>query len=391
MIVKNDYNNCLTNLACSIQKYFGLNPKHKTLKYVDDLLDEKKPKNVVCILFDGMGSRILDRTLTPNSFLIKNKYTEITSVFPATTTAATTSIRTGLNPIEHGWLAWNTYISPIDKVITLFKNSEKGKADTICEEFLKVKNKLVSKSIIDEINEKTNFTATEISPFSENKYNNIDEMFAMIEEKCNSTDKKYIYAYDTEPDHSMHDYGPDDDKVKELIKIRNDKVESLCNKLKDTILFVIADHGHILVNHVFLKDYPKITETFERTTSLEQRAVSFKIKDNCKEKFIEEFNKNFGNDFKLYSKQEIIDSHLFGDGDEHELFEDALGDFIAIAENSNKCLITDGDEVLASQHAGYSDDEIYVPLIIIDKTWNCYMSDKKMEVNDEKIILCYKE
>lgn len=30
-------------------------------------------------------------------------------------------------------------------------------------------------------------------------------------------------------------------------------------------------------------------------------------------------------------------------------------------------IITDDDEVLKSQHAGYSDDEIYVPLIVIDK------------------------
>ena len=38
-----------------------------------------------------------------------------------------------------------------------------------------------------------------------------------------------------------------------------------------------------------------------------------------------------------------------------------------ISGYSNKCIITEGDEVLRSQHAGYSDDEIYVPLIIIDK------------------------
>ena len=105
-------------------------------------------------------------------------------------------------------------------------------------------------------------------------------------------------------------------------------------------------------------------EMLERMTSLEQRAVSFKIKKNCKEQFIREFNKEFENDFQLYSKLEIVESGLFGNGKENELFKDAIGDFIAIAENSNKCIITDGDEVLKSQYAGYSDDEIYVPLII---------------------------
>ncbi len=75
----------------------------------------------------------------------------------------------------------------------------------------------------------------------------------------------------------------------------------------------------------------------------------------------------FGKWFKLYNKEEIIESRLFGDGDVNELFEDALGDYIAIAESSNKCILTKGDDELVSQHAGYTDDEIYVPLIIIEK------------------------
>ena len=69
MLVKNNYNDCLTNLACSIQKYFGIKPKHNTMPYIDELLQEKKPQNVILMLFDGMGSRILDRTLGKDTFL----------------------------------------------------------------------------------------------------------------------------------------------------------------------------------------------------------------------------------------------------------------------------------------------------------------------------------
>lgn len=366
MIVKNNYNECLTNLACSIQKYFGLNTKHNSIEYIDNLLNERQPKNVVVMLFDGMGSRILERNLEKNSFFVKNKIKEITTVFPATTTAATTSIRTGLNPIEHGWLGWNMYIAPINETITLFKNREKGK-EAISNNFLRVKEKLVQKTITDEINENTQYSAIELFPFGENKYNSLEEMLEVIKKECNKEGKKYIYAYDTEPDHTMHDFGPDDDEVKKLITIRNDKVEELCKKLNDSIIIIIADHGHKKVEHIYLKNYPKIMEMLERTTSIEQRAVSFKIRKEYKEQFVKEFDENFGKDFKLYSQSEIIKSHLFGDGEENELFRDAIGDFIAIAENSNKCIITDGDEVLKSQHAGYSADEIYVPLIVIDK------------------------
>lgn len=362
MEVKNNYKECLTNLACSIRKYFGLENKHNTLEYIDKILEDYNPKNVVVILFDGMGSRILDRTLDENSFFRKNKLKDITSVFPATTTAATTSIRTGLNPIEHGWLGWNTYIAPIDKTITLFLNTEKGKKE-VCEEFFKVKDKLVLSTIKSEINHNTEYKSVELFPFGENKYNDLDDMINKILEESKKEGKRYIYAYDDEPDGTMHEIGNDKKEVIELIKERNKKVSELCEKLEDSVVIVVADHGHLNVEPIFLTDYPDIYSLLERTTSLEQRAVSFKIKEENKELFEELFNKYFGEFFKLYKKQDIIDSKLFGDGEENEIFDLALGDYIAIAENSNKCLLVEGDELLKSQHAGYTDDEIYVPLI----------------------------
>lgn len=361
MEVRNNYKECLTNLACSIRKYFELKYKHNTLDYIDKILEEDKPNNVIIILFDGMGSKILDKTLDENSFFIKNRYKDITTVFPATTTAATTSIRTGLNPIEHGWLGWNTYIYNIDKTITLFLKTEKGKNET-CEEFTR-NNTLISRTIVDEINEKDKYNAYELFPFGENKYSGFDDMINKIYNLTKKEGRKYIYAYNDEPDHTMHELGSDNEIVKRLIIERNNKVEELCNKIKDSMVIVIADHGHLKVENIFLKDYPEILNMLERTTSIEQRAVSFKVKKENFQDFSTKFNEVFSNDFDLLPKEEVINFKLFGDGIENELFDNAIGDFIAIAK-SNKCLLTDGDDELFSHHAGYTDDEIFVPLIL---------------------------
>lgn len=367
MKIKNNYNECITNIACSIRKYFELEYHHQTNSYIDKILEEHNPTNVVLILFDGMGSRILDKTLSQEDFFIQNKVKEITTVFPATTTAATTSIRTGLNPVEHGWLGWNTYIEPIDKTITLFRNREKGKEE-VCQEFLDIKDKLMTTTIVGEINNNRKYKAMELFPFGNKPYQNLDDMLNIIKEETRKPGKKYIYAYDDEPDHTMHEFGPFSPEVKSLIEERNQKVEELSNSLEDTLLIVIADHGHIKVDNIYLENYPEITNTLERTTSLEQRAVSFKIKEAKKDEFEQEFNKNFSEWFDLYPKEEVITSQLFGDGTPNELFESAIGDYIAISENSNKCLVGVGDEALYSQHAGYTDDEIYIPLIIANKT-----------------------
>ena len=367
MKVKNNYNECLTNLACSIRKYFDLDYNHNTLEYIDKILEEKQPKNVIVMLFDGMGSRILDRTLPQDSFFIKNKYKDITTVFPATTTAATISMRSGLNPVEHGWLGWNTYINQIDKTITLFLNTEKDSKE-ISNEFLEVKDNILYQDFIPSlINKAGKYKSIELFPFGPDPYTGLDDMLTKVKELTNQEGKKYIYAYDDEPDHTMHDFGPDSFEAQTLIKERNEKVEKLCNELEDSIIIIVADHGHIKVDHIFLKDYPDLLNMLERTTSLEQRAVSFKVKENQKENFVNLFNKLFGKYFTLYTKEDVIESNLFGIGKQNPNFEPAIGDFIAIAESSNKCLVVEGDEVLTSQHAGYTDDEIYIPLIVIDK------------------------
>jgi len=364
MVVRNNYNECLTNLACSIRKYFNLEYHHNTLPMIDEILERDKPDNVIVILFDGMGSRILDRTLSQDSFFEKNKLCDITSVFPATTTAATTSIRTGLNPCEHGWLGWNTYIPPIDKVITLFKNTEK-KTRELIPEFVRIKEDvLYTGTICKDINSlQGNVYSRELFPFGLNPYNDLDDMLKRIEEETRLEGKKYIYAYDDEPDKTMHQFGPDSDISKSLIVERDRKVQQLCNKIDNSVLIVVADHGHIKVNHFFLSDYPEIMELLERQTSSEQRALIFKVKDGYHNLFVERFNNLFKDYYDLYTKDDVINSKLYGDGKEIKLFKEAIGDYIAIAK-SNYTIVTPGDEILCSHHAGYTDDEIYVPLIV---------------------------
>ena len=37
-----NYDNCLVNVVCSIEKYFNVNPKHKTIEKLDKILDNGK-------------------------------------------------------------------------------------------------------------------------------------------------------------------------------------------------------------------------------------------------------------------------------------------------------------------------------------------------------------
>jgi len=103
-----DYNNSLLALIASVQKHYGVPTSHKTLKTLDDLL-EKNYKNVVVMLFDGLGTAVLKKHLPEEAFLRRHLKETISSVFPPTTVAATVTLGSGLSPIEHGWLGWSLY------------------------------------------------------------------------------------------------------------------------------------------------------------------------------------------------------------------------------------------------------------------------------------------
>lgn len=367
MKIKNDYNECLTNLACSIAKYFGASYKHNTIDYIDKLLDDKKPKNVVTILFDGMGSALLDEHLSKDAFFVRNRIKSISTVFPATTVAATTSMRTGLNPCETGMLGWTMYFDECDDVIVTFAQSSKEDDEYKVLESAKsyVSKYLTYKEVTDRINEETSYKGYKVTSFDDDRYNDLDDMFSKIDNLCNQDGKKYIYTYSDEPDHTLHDVGTDSVQIKDIILNMQDRVNMLAEKLSDTLIFVVADHGHLNSENIFLDDYQDFLECLERLPSIEPRTTAFFVRDGMKKEFETLFEKYFSDYFYLYTKQEVIDMKLFGDGEENKKFRSELGDYLAISF-TKKAFIYKGDCPLKSQHAGYSDEEVYVPLIVID-------------------------
>ena len=375
---KIDYDNSLTNLACSIEKYFNITPKHKTLPFVDNLLNEKKPENVILLLVDGLGSKIIEKILNKNDYLIKNRKKDLFSVYPPTTAACLNSIKTGLNPSEHGWLGWTSYVEPIDKIIKLYYQVEKGKKKKD-EDFLNIKDKYYfkKKTITELINEAGKYLAYETNCYPYNVDYDIDNVFNNILEKLKIKGKKYIFSTYPEPDEILHQYGENSSKsIKEIKKI-NSKIEEYSKLIlenNNTMMFIVADHGHIIPKKVIdlrkrnrynlLNKYLTKKEFF-----IESRSPMFKVKKGEEENFKNTFNKLYGKYFFLLSKEEILNYKLFGEfgiNEKHELFDSSLGDFMAISKDSaSACLLGNYDGNLYSYHGGNSDEEIYVPLIVI--------------------------
>lgn len=365
------YSKSLLSLISSVLKHYGVPTEHTTLSEVDTLL-KKNFKNVVVMLFDGMGDAILRRHSDRCEYLIRNEKDIISSVFPPTTTAATTTMVSGLSPIEHGWLGWTLRFKDINKNVCLFPNTE-VLTNTPAADYNVAEKYLGYESVFEKIRKATNgnIRTEYVSAFSEHKAVTLDDILQKTISICNDPEKKYIYTYYKQPDCDMHDFGVGHEKVNEDIQAINEAVEKLARSVDDTLIIVTADHGLIDVEWDFLPEYSDIWDCLETIPQIETRAMTLFIKEGFEEQFVNAFNKHFADDYELMTTEDALNKNIFGMGKKHPLTDDILGQYIAVAKGKRSIALTERtDNVFKAAHAGTTDDEYKVPLIIIEKPKN---------------------
>nr|HMM32852.1 hypothetical protein [Clostridia bacterium] len=145
------------------------------------------------------------------------------------------------------------------------------------------------------------------------------------------------------------------------------RVEALCAGLSDAVVFLTADHGHIDVRYETLTDYPEITSMLYRPIAIEGRAAAFFVKPEHLDTFPVAFYARFGEAFLLLTKKEAMVNGLFGPGKPHPRFEGFLGDYLAVAVSDVALRQSELSHRFLSAHAGLTDEEMLVPLVIVEK------------------------
>jgi len=373
-----DYSNCYVNMISSIAKKFKIETGHNTIKELDDIL--KVPtKNIVVMLLDGMSEDIIKNNLPEDSFLRKNVIKQITSIFPTTTTAGTMSYKTGLTPIEHGWLSLFLYFKEVGESVNLYLNTGAySRKPTILPNI--AENVLGFSNIFERIQEKTKnkvkaygVSISEARDLFGNitqiTYDTFPEMCELLKTLCSLDDKKVIYAYHNHPDSTMHHYGPHSDEVKNLLLDIDAEIEALAKDCPDTTFIISADHGQTYVEKVFdLHDYPDLDNTLLMPPTGGPRAFNLFIKKGREKEFKSLVKKYFKDEFVLFSKKEVLEMNLFGTGTPHPKCDDFLGDFWLISTGKSNLCYTTMYKQSTSQpmgaHGGLTKEEIFLPLIV---------------------------
>ncbi len=379
-IVLPNYEHCILSTITSILKYYNVNTKHKSLENLDKIL-EKKYRNVVFLVLDGMGEHILGN-ISPNGYFAENKIDCVTSVYPSTTTAALTTYYAGKPPYETGWIAWSQYFKEYGRSLDMLSHKESYLKEDISKARMNVFEKIVNYTPVFEQIESASpkVRAFEVMPkYSDRRSrrtvtaDDIDEIMENIEVLCELPGENFIMAYSDKPDGLLHKFGTDSDEAKEYVLEAEKKVKELAEKLSDdTLIIISADHGHKNIEKAYsLLEYPEIMECLYMPMALESRTVTFWVKDDMKKVFEERFNSIFKDEFWLMTKEEFLEKHFLGYGEKHPKIDEFLGNYIALSISSSiitiETFLAEGKPVKKSTHCGLTEDEMEVPVIVINK------------------------
>lgn len=372
-----DYDRSSLSITASVMNYFGVKMGYPCLPELDGALKDAAPRVVILMVLDGMGENLLRRRLPENSFFRTHDVCPLSAVFPSTTTAATTSIWSGLSPLEHGWLGWSLYFKECGRQIDTFLNrdSHTGEAypgPSPAETLMPVPSGFVR------LNGKVETHA--VFPFPSYSTNGADfvhtydgrdfaDCARVVREVSAEPGRKLVCVYFSEPDHTMHETGVASERTQQNFDSLNAQAEALAKALpRDALMLITADHGLVDATEcIDLAQIPQLNECLLMPPSIEARAGSLFVKPGRKLQFEREFKAVCGDEFVLIPHEEVFSSHLLGRGTPHPKCEDFVGDYLACAVGKSYLRYTTlatKPFTLIGQHAGLTDDEMLVPLIL---------------------------
>lgn len=387
-----DYTRCPVNIISSIRKYYREPIVYPTLPKLDAHLS-KFYKNVILIVLDGMGTDMMERNLSPMSFLRRNFTENLTSVFPSSTAAAMTSYYTGLTPNEHGWLGWSLFFKEFCRTVDIFTNldsyTKTPVASANAAEFVMPYETIyqdIADSIVGDVqpftitNEKTNISEKGNIHKTADTFERVCELLKMI---CITNQNTFTYVQWNSPDDVAHKDGVTGEKTAAALKSINKQLEVLCKDLTDTLIIVSADHGmKDITEEIKINYIPDIMECLVIPPFVESRAAACFVKNDRRTDFERAFHNHLGNDFILLSKNDILTKGLLGEGRTHPKITDFIGDYMicAIADKSVKYLTlnTKPKPPHAANHGGLTEEEMIIPLIIITTKQTKEYKQKKL-------------
>ncbi|MHA2262930.1 MAG: alkaline phosphatase family protein [Candidatus Thorarchaeota archaeon] len=382
MLVKPNYTGgSIVNLMSSILGASGVESPYSEIDH-GSLTNLRDSDNIVLLLLDGLGYNYLVENGS-GTFLKGKLKGSMTSVFPPSTAPAVSTYMTGLAPQQHAVTGWFMYLREYGIVSRILPFSNVVDWNAIGIDISNVlnvrplthsmKREYSTVGSANHVDSKYNVYMAENAAML--GYSDMEGFFTCTKAALTSSGKKkYVYAYWPVFDELSHLLGPESDEAKEHLVDFDNALKVFAEELGEhgTTLIVTSDHGFMSVEKDrFLSTYahPELDECLSLPICGDTRTAFCYVRPFKVDDFERYVTNSLEDACHLFKSDDLIHDYWFGLQEPNPKLFDRVGDYALIfKENYAMASSFPGTEKpgLLGHHGGASEDEMLVPLIIVD-------------------------
>ena len=366
----------LTNLMASIGLAFGRKPGRYPALDSGCLTELDQAQHVVLLVIDGLGYRHIRRNAQGGVF---NAYLKgsLTTVFPATTATAVTTLMTGVAPQQHGLTGWYMRLSDQDNAVAVLPwRRRDGETPAGLAQELHTALPFVEGLEVDAVAIlPQNLTASAYSRAYYGRsrmlgYATADQCWDQIENTIRMAQRRsFVQVYWPRLDALSHQYGVNSPEV--FTHLMELAFYDLLQRLEgtDTCVLVTADHGFIdapEAHHLSVHEHPDLARCLRSPLCGEPRAAYAYLNAGSEAVFDELIATRFQHCVESVASETLLQAGWFGLGNAHPELKHRIGDRVLLMKDDWIIHDRKADESgfnMIGVHGGVSADEQMVPLI----------------------------
>ncbi|MFP3982117.1 MAG: alkaline phosphatase family protein [Desulfurivibrionaceae bacterium] len=381
-MIRPDYNYSIVNLVSSLILASGGKPRgYAPLVGLEER--ELSGRPLVLLVIDGLGDSFLGNF--PDSFLFRHRKRRLSSVFPPTTATAVTSFYTGVGPRQHGIIGWYTFFKEMGTVATVlpfrpryggpsFSGAGVSPAQFIGSDSLFNSLDIPCHVVLPHYLIDSGYSRTLSGKAQRHSYEDLAGMFARLENLAVSGKAGMVIAYLPDLDSLAHEKGISSPEVKTLFRELDRQCQTFLPEVADSgaTVLISADHGLVDSSAdrvIHLNDHPRLASTLALPLCGDPRCAYCYVRPERQGDFEHYIDHELGFACELKTGRDLIREGYFGPGPSSPRLEERIGDYALLMRDNyviKDCLLTeDRASEQKGVHGGLTEEELYVPLILL--------------------------
>lgn len=341
---------------------------------------------VILLVIDGLGQLALDaareRGDVPGLAAAHHMAT-LTSVFPPTTAAATTSLQFGVAPATHGMAGYTLYFPAIERVVNMITWRLAGSEHdptpppdprSVLRQtnvFKVFERAGLDAGIVSNIwFEQSPLTIAQAEGVRYRGYRTVAEFTRRLMREVERPGRRFVFAYWDGFDALGHTWGNNSDVSRLELRIldqalREGFFEPLAELGEAVAVLLTADHGHTptpVEDRLSLTDVPGLFGRLAHRPTGEPRQLGLRF-DGDPRPFRQAIARRWPGQVAVAGMQEALAAGLYGPAPHHPELEQRLGDTLLLARGSAAINFPGGASGSRGGHGSLSAAEMLVPLL----------------------------